>query len=386
MDVSAFTDPSTGRLIPTINSHQAFVPAPLPPNLDMAALAIPLAEAMRAIGELQGACRRLANPYFLVGSLQRREALTSSAMEGTFTTDNELLLAEVGIKSQGDDAAREVNNYLRALRQALAAMKTLPISHRVLCAAHKTLLSGLGPRRGANKRPGEYKNEQNAIGGRSMADARFIPPPPEESRRCMDDLERYINREHRDESPAILDLALVHYQLETIHPFADGNGRVGRMLISLMAVERGLFEMPVLYMSPAFEANKDAYIDLMFGVSTRGEWSDWVMFFFKMICESAGETITTIDRLIALQQEYRDRAAGAMRSANAVNLVDYLFERAVVTVPDVQKHLGVTYRSARNVIDKLVQVEILREVPGYYPKLFIAFGILRVAQPTPSKD
>lgn len=247
-------------------------------------------------------------------------------------------------------------------------------------------MSGLDPRRGANKRPGEYKTDQNAIGGRTLDDARFIPPPPGESRRCMDELERYINREDRGETPAILDLALVHYQLETIHPFADGNGRVGRMLISVMAVERGLFEMPILYMSPAFEANKDAYIDLMFDVSAPGKWNDWVVFFFKMICESAGETIATIDRLIALQQKYRDDAAAATRSANAVNLVDYLFERAVVSVPEVQKHLGVTYRTARNVIDKLVDVEILREVPGYYPKLFIAFGILRVAQPARPED
>jgi Fic family protein len=386
MDASAFVDPSTGHLVRTINGHQAFVPAPLPPDLDMGALAIPLADAMKAVGELQGACRRLANPYFLVRPLQRREALTSSAMEGTFTTDDDLLLAEIGFEDRRDDAAREVNNYLRALSEALAAMNRIPLSHRVLRTAHKTLLAGVTPRRGANKRPGEYKIDQNAIGGRTLDDARFIPPPPEEARRCMDELEAYINRGGREGTPALLDMALVHYQLETIHPFADGNGRVGRMLISLMAVERNLLEMPVLYMSPALEANKDEYIDLMFNVSARGDWNAWLMFFFRMVCVSAAETISTIDRLIALQVDYRDRAARAMRSANAVNLVDFLFERAAVTVPDVQRQLNVTYHGARNIVSKLVEVEILREVPGLYPKVFVASGILRVAEPPGPKS
>ena len=261
-----FTAPETGTLVPTPFGVKALIPAKLPPKLDMSLLAMPLADAMQAIGELKGASRRLTNPYVLVRPLQRQEALTSSAMEGTFTTDDNLLLAEAGLESKTDTASIEVRNYLSALKQSVSMIQKdgVPISHRVLKHAHKTLLSGVGSFRGANRKPGEYKSDQNAIGGTRIETARFVPPPPADALKCMDQLELYINRNDRTNSAgeALIDIALAHYQLETIHPFADGNGRVGRMLISLMAVERELFDMPLLYVSPAMEKQKDKYIDL----------------------------------------------------------------------------------------------------------------------------
>lgn len=195
----------------------------------------------------------------------------------------------------------------------------------------------------------------------------------------MDGLEAYINRP--DRSNPLLDLALVHYQFETIHPFMDGNGRVGRMLISLMAIERGLLDMPVLYISPVMERRKDEYIDLMFTVSAKNAWSDWLRFFFSCTAETCRETVLTIDRVIALQDEYRAAAAAAMRSASAVTLVDHLFEQPAISVSDAQQVLGVTYAAARKTIDRLIELKILAEYPGTYPAVFLARGILDAAIP-----
>lgn len=381
MDPADFVDPSVGTLIRTLENASAFVPAALPPRIDLGAIALAMASAMQAIGELKGACRRLQNPYILVRPLQRREALTSSAMEGTFTTDDELLLAEAGVKTNPDDSTREVYNYLEALSSSLEMLEKLPISHRVLKSAHEILLSGLSGARGANKRPGEYKKEQNWIGGITIDRARFVPPPAAETMKCMDELEAYINREDRKFPTPLIDLALIHYQIETIHPFADGNGRVGRMLISLMAVHSGLLDIPILYMSPTLEKHKDRYIDLMYNVSSKGHWADWINFFFEKLSESCHEAIEIIDRLINLQSAYRTKVASLRRSAGAITLVDHLFERPTLTVADAQKKLSVTYPAAKNTIEKLVEAEILMPFDGIYPKLYVAPAIVRITRP-----
>ncbi|MBI0475380.1 Fic family protein [Sphingomonas sp. MA1305] len=376
-----FSAEAPGRLVPTIAQQLAFVPDALPPKIDLNAIAIPMAEAMQAIGELKGACRRLSNPYILISPLQRREALTSSAMEGTFTTADDLALAEVGIERDHDDSTREVRNYLRALNHSLGMLDELPICHRVITSAHEILLSGLSSARGAQKRPGEYKVDQNWIGGRLIENARFVPPPPQETQTCMNEVEAYINRELDNFPTPLMDLALVHYQLETIHPFADGNGRVGRMLISIMAVKSGLLDLPVLYVSPALEHDKDEYIDLLFAVSARGEWTAWLNFFFKKVVAACQDTVATIDRLIDLQDKYRQLASAAVRSASAISLVDSLFERPAVTVTGAAERLGVTYAAAKKTIDKLEELEILTEVKGIYPKTFIATGVMNAARP-----
>jgi Fic family protein len=195
----------------------------------------------------------------------------------------------------------------------------------------------------------------------------------------MDELEAYINREDRESTPDLIDIGLVHYQLETIHPFSDGNGRVGRMLISLMAVERGVFEEPLLYVSPELEERKDQYIDLMLRVSTHGEWTEWLTFFLDVVEKSASSSIMVVDRLIELQEIYRKRVTLKSRSANAVALVDRLFENPIVTVRNVQDAFGVTYRAARMTIDKLIDQEILVEVSRFHPTAFIAPEIMTIA-------
>jgi Fic family protein len=340
-----------------------------------------MSSAMQALGELRGACRRLRNPYILVQPLQRQEALTSSAMEGTYTTTDSLLLAEAGVGKGQDESTREVINYMTALREALEMLETLPISHRVIRHAHQVLLSDLSAERGARKRPGEYRREQNWIGGRTIDQARYVPPPPDQMLDCMDALEGYINRSRSTFPTALMDLALVHYQMEAIHPFLDGNGRVGRMLISLMAVHSRLLDVPVLYLSPVLERQKDQYIDLMFNVSARGEWAQWLQFFFAKVEESCHETTDTIDRLLALQLELRSRAREGSRGTGPERLVDYLFEHPTVTVTGAAAQLGVTYAAAKATVDKLVEKRILLEFPGTYPKVFYAVPIITASLP-----
>lgn len=385
MKAENFTAPESGKLVPTMEGQKAFVPAVLPPKIDLNGIAICMGEAMQAIGELKGACRRLSSPYILIRPMQRQEALTSSAMEGTFTTADNLVLAEAGLEHDTDDSTREVVNYLRALNESLDMLKELPISHRVIKRAHEILLSGLSSARGAQKKPGEYKSDQNWIGGRTIQVARFVPAPPAETQICMDELERYINREDTSFPTPLMDLALVHYQIETIHPFSDGNGRVGRMLISLMAVQSGLLEMPVLYISPTMERDKDSYIDLMFNVSAKGDWTPWLEFFFLKVCEACRETVATIDRLIDLQSEYRQIAGEAVRSSNILAIVDMLFEVPAISVGEVCAKLGLTYAGARKAIARLIELNILIEVPNSYPKTFLAPAIIHAARPAVSE-
>lgn len=383
MNPEQFGANCTGTLVPTPHNVQAFVPDDLPPKIDMTHLIVPLTNATQALGELNGASRRLSNPYILVRPLQRREALTSSAMEGTFTTDDELLIAEAGFDESSDQASIEVRNYLRALTESLRMLQVedLPICHKLIKSAHDILLSGVGSHRGANRNRGEYKREQNAIGGikRGIENARFIPPPPAAAQECMNQLEKYINRSNRGATPPLIDMALVHYQFETIHPFSDGNGRVGRMLISLMAIDRGLFDDPLLYVSPELEDRKDEYIDLMLKVSREGAWEEWISFFLNVVELSARGSIKVIDKLISLHDDYRDRVTQATRTSNAVSLVDMLFESPIVTVRDVQDRFSVTYRAARGTIDKLIDLKILVEVDRLHPTVFIAPQILNVA-------
>lgn len=382
MKIEDFVAREAGRLVPTILDQQAFVPSPLPPELDNAAITIELAEATAAVGELNGACRRLQNSNILVRPLQRQEALTSSAMEGTYTTADRLVLAEAGVGKEIDDSTKEVGNYIRAINHASHLLATLPISHRVIKAAHIKLLEGLSTERGSKKRPGEYKTDQNFIGSRSrrIEDARFVPPPPEDTIECMDKLESYLNRETTSKAEKLIDLALVHYQIETIHPFGDGNGRLGRMLVTLMAVTSDLLEKPVLYISPAIESDKDQYIDLMYNVSSKGQWTEWLNFFFGKVTQSCYETIRTIDRLIDLQEKLRDKASQSIRTANAISLIDHLFEFPATTIRQAATNLDVTYNAAQSLIQKLEKLDILFEVTGEYPKTYIAWEIIHDAR------
>lgn len=378
MDFAAFAGSTSGCLVPTTHGQQAFLPNRLPPALDTQRLWVKLAETTLALGRLEGLGHKLSNPLMVIRPLQRREALTSSAMEGTHASPDDLVLAEAGAEI-GDESAREVHNYLKAMDETVQAMRTLPISRRMICNAHRTLLSGLSKFRGGSKLPGEFKKHQNFIGGHSIESARFIPTPPALTEQAMAELETYINTEN-PMVPPVIDAALIHYQFETIHPFADGNGRVGRILVPICLMQRNVISAPLLYISPYIEAHKDSYIDLMYEVSRCGDWERWVSFFLDAIRESSNETIETITHLIDLKEDFRARARQAGRSADLQTITDSLFERPSISVPEAAAMCGVTYAAAARSVGKLVDAGILSEWSiEAIPKRFLAREVIRIS-------
>ncbi|MEP9370910.1 Fic family protein [Mesorhizobium sp. KR1-2] len=361
----------------------AFAPNPLPPEIDYSTLALPLAEAMQAIGELNGAGRGLANPALVIRPLQRQEALLSSSMEGTYTTANALAIAEAGAETDVDDSTIEVRNYLRAFELADRLRQEIPISNRLIKQTHAMLLSGARRERGAHKRPGEYKDQQNFIGGRNrqIENARFIPPPPAETEIAMAALERYINRDQRGNTPAIIDAALFHYQFETIHPFADGNGRVGRILIPIFLMQENVLERPLLYLSPAVEGRKDDYVDLMLAVSRDGDWNGWLRFFLEMVTSSCRSACRTLSDLENLRHDMRSRVTNAGGSARDVMTIDDLFVTPVLSIPRLAERRGVTYPAAKAAVERLIALGILAEVESTSnPKLFICWPVVHLSE------
>ena len=381
MDKQGFAADATGTLVPTIGGRKAFVPDALPPAaLDVGRFLPALTRATQAVGELKGIGRTLPNPLLLVRPLQRREAVSSSSMEGTYTTLTDLFLFEAGASeaaTRGDN--REVLNYVRALEGAIDGLSALPVSTRLIRDAHRVLLTGVARNRGASVEAGELKRDQNWIGGSGRIEsARFIPAPPTETPVALDALFSFINRE--DRAAPLIDAALAHYQFEAIHPFADGNGRVGRMLITLMLIENGTLPQPLLYMSPYLERHKDRYIDLMYAVSRDGAWEAWIDFFLEAVAASAEETIAVVERLQDLQRAYRERFQTARRSALMLRIIDLAFERPVRSISDFAEALGVTYQGAANNIAELIAQGVAEEVGGTYPKLIRFPGVLAALQ------
>jgi len=381
MDPELFHAEQRDQLVNLGNTGWAFVPAPLPPKLKPAELIIPLTRASAAIGELNGAARRLQNPYMLIRPLLRREALTSSAMEGTITTLGDMILEEAGNETHSTDNAREVTNYVRAIETCVRQLAEIPISHRLIKQAHKILLSGLSRERGANKRPGEYKINQNAVGqqGDTILTARYVPPPPAETQSCMDDLEKYIN--HADDEPAyrLIRLALVHYQFEAIHPFDDGNGRIGRMLITLMAQQSGLLDLPLLHMSPYLEKWKDDYIENLFQVSAQGAWTNWIGFFLDAVYSCAMDAISVVDNIIELQTYLRKKVQRMGKSPRLLMIVDSMFNQWWTTVPQTQKNCSVSFPTAKSDLQALCEAGILQEISDAHPQIYYSPQILALS-------
>jgi Fic family protein len=373
----------SGTLVPTERGQWAFVPNPLPPALEsgvLAELSGPLAFAAAAVGELNGLGSLLPNPYLLIRPLQAQEALTSSSMEGTYTTFDDLLLAEAGAQAPAQTSdTREVANYRLALSEAIASLDEIPLSLRTLRNAHARLLSGVARNRGAVARPGEFKHHQNFIGAYEIEKARFIPPPRADALASLDDLERFIHRENKGGLHPLIDAALIHYQFETIHPFADGNGRVGRMLITLHLFASGTIRHPILYLSPVLEGRKDEYVDRMYAVSQTGDWKGWITFFLDMVTQAARSTCATAMRLRGVEQGYRARLQQAGRSANLLGIVDLLFQRPILSIPQIAEHLNVTYPAAQKNVRHLLDAHVLEEMSGTsYPRYFIAREIINV--------
>lgn len=374
-----FAGSPSGRLVDTIGGSVAFVPNPLPPGLDLNRLTNQLARAAQRLGELSGIGRTLPNPYLLVRPFQRKEAVASSRIEGTQTTLNQLFLFEAGADETATAPdAREVANYVKALDSSIRGLDKLPVCLRLIRNAHATLLKGVQKDRGANIVPGEFRDDQNWIGGRFLKDARFVPPPRQELAPALDAFEKYIQQPANPDLHILIRVALVHYQFEAIHPFPDGNGRVGRLLIPLMLHEAKELSHPLFYISPYLERNYDTYIDLMYEVSRIGAWEAWIEFFLRGVEEECTDTIKRIQNLQNIRSDYRQKLSRARASALPLKLVDRLFEAPVITIPAASKFLGITYRAAKNNVEKLVELGILSQIPrDVRPVYFIANAILR---------
>ena len=379
MDPADFTPDSPGQLIRASEGYWAFVPDSLPPPLefDLATINL-LVDAQGALSELSGLGRGLPNPHLLIGPFMRREAVLSSRIEGTVTRVDQLMRFEVepSIETQTPDL-REVLNYVRALEYSLDRLPTLPMSLRLIREIHGQLLRGV---RGRQRRPGEFRDVQNAVGTRadqSYAEARYVPPPVPHMRSALSDFENVLVRS--SDLPLLIELALIHYQFEAIHPFMDGNGRIGRLLMSIVLCDQGALPSPLLYLSAFFERHREAYVDHLLAVSQRGSWLDWIGFFLQGVAEqarSAGELST---RLLDLREDYRTRVQAARRSALPLRLIDDLFASPYLTVPIAAGRLNVTQRSAGLNISKLVDLGIVVEITGRQRyRVFEAFEVVQM--------
>ena len=340
MNPEDFKNSTAGQCMRTIRepAYWAYVPHPLPPKIEVDwELANLLSTAGTKLGELSGAGQLLPNPHLLIRPFIRREAVMSSRIENTQSGLDDLFLfeADEGEPPSGSDV-NEIINYVRAMEYGVKRLAKLPISSRLICEIHGILMDGV---RGDSATPGEMRRSQNWIGspGCTLMDAAYVPPPLPEMKECLSDLEKYINSDARE--PALIQCALVHYQFEAIHPFVDGNGRIGRLLITFMLLERKLLSQPLLYLSDFFEQHRDEYYRLLLTVSQKGDWKAWLTFFLNGVRQQSEDALATIQKLLDLQKQYREVATG-QRVPKIVNrLIDHLFTGPIVSISQLSNFL-----------------------------------------------
>jgi Fic family protein len=356
-----------GRYVAQPSGYRAFVPAPLPPDPPIrftGELPSLLSNADRALGLLDGSVLTLPNPDLFVLMYVRKEAVLSSQIEGTESSLQDLLTAEAQIDDPHTprDVA-EVINYVRAMNAGLARLTTLPVSVRLIREIHAELMKGV---RGNRLHPGELRTSQNWIGagGAGLANATFVPPPHHLVPEALGDLERFLHA--ADDLPPLVRIALAHVQFETIHPFLDGNGRVGRLLITFLLTEAGVLRKPVLYLSHYFRANRSAYYDQLQQVRTTGDWEGWLAFFLRGVVEVAREAADTARRILQLREQHRSAITDRLGRAagNGHRVLESLYTRPIIAVHDVRQLTGTTYVAANTLVSRLVELGILNEITG----------------------
>lgn len=380
MDKSTFTSSACGKFWEVSiggDRDWAFIPDDLPESLELSQnLWTLLVTAREELARLDGVGRYIPNYNLLLRPLQRREALRSSSLEGTYATPQQLLLFEIEPREPQSiydpaSAWQEVWNYNRALELGLNLLETRPLSLNLIRSIHQILLRGV---RGASRDPGNFRRSQVHIG----SDRRLIPPPPNEIMPLLDGLEKFIHKEK--EIDPLIACFLIHYQFEVIHPFLDGNGRVGRLLLSLTIYQQCKLSKPWLYLSAFFDRYKEEYIQLLFQVSSRGNWEDWIAFCLRGTIAQAQDSLRRFDRLVELRKSYRellDRTGGNIRLNQ---LLDRLFESPMISIPQWSDIYEISYPTARNDIQRLMNAGILGEYLGSErPKIYLASEILNIA-------
>ncbi len=338
---------------------------PVPVNHDWAwedpQINLLLESANRALGELNAFSLIVPDIDLFIAMHVVKEAQTSSRIEGTRTSIDEAVLPEEQINPEKRDDWREVNNYVEAVNYAIAKLHSLPLSNRLLRQTHTILMRGV---RGQHKQPGEFRISQNWIGGSSLADAAFIPPHHDNVPELMGDLEKFWHNEAIT-LPHLIRVAISHYQFETIHPFLDGNGRIGRLLIPLYLVSNGLLAKPSLYLSDFFERNRGSYYDALTRVCTSGDLIHWVCFFLQGVAETSIKGRETFRKILALRTDAEQRILSlGKRTPNAHTALNLLYSRPIIAATHLEQALGVSTPTAQALIKDLVRLNILSEITG----------------------
>ncbi len=350
------------------HGYRAFIPKPLPPNPPVkvsGSLQTLLSQADYALGRLDGAILTLPNPDLFVFMYVRKEAVLSSQIEGTQSSLQNLLAAEARLfdpDTPGD--VNEVINYVRAMNYGLERLAMLPVSVRLIKEIHAELMRGV---RGGQLTPGELRTSQNWIGpaGCTLSEATFVPPPPHEVPQALADLERFLHTQ--DDMPALIRVGLAHAQFETIHPFLDGNGRIGRLLITFLLTEKGLLAKPVLYLSHYFKRHRVEYYERLQAVRDVGDWEGWLEYFLRGVIVVSEEATRTAAAILRMREEYRAKITERFgrAAANGHRIMERLFERPIITVATVRDWLGITQAGANNLVRRLVEIGLLKEITGY---------------------
>lgn len=351
-----------GRTI-TQSGYESFIPSPVnhgwtwrDPRIHTL-----LEEATRALGELNAFSLIVPDVDLFIRLHIVKEANASSRIEGTRTEMDEAIRPAEEVTPEKRDDWQEVQNYIQALREAVEALETLPLSSRLLRQTHRTLMEGV---RGQHRRPGEYRDSQNWIGGASLEDAIFIPPPAHEVNHLMGDLEQFWHNEEVN-VPHLIRIAISHYQFETIHPFLDGNGRIGRLLITLYLISRGLLKKPSLYLSSYIERHKAAYYESLTNVRTTDDLGQWIRFFLVAVRETAATGRDTFEAIVELRGRVERQVASlGQKAGNARRLLTLLYEQPSIRIKDAAKHLEVTHQTATALTRDLEELGILEEVTG----------------------
>ncbi len=365
---AARTPGLAGRFVAQPSGYRAFLPAPLPPDPPISLTGeLPglLSTADRTLGRLDGSVLTLPRPDLFVFMYVRKEAVLSSQIEGTQSSLQDLLAAEARLFDLEPPAdVDEVINYVGAMNFGLRRLRDLPVSVRLIREIHSELMRGV---RGSHLGPGELRTSQNWIGpgGSTLATATFVPPPPHLVPEALGELERFLHAD--DGLPPVVKIAMAHAQFETIHPFLDGNGRVGRLLITFLLTERAVLHKPVLYLSHYFKQHRQAYYDHLQAVRIGGDWESWLAFFLRGVIEVAGEAAETARRILQMREDHRAAITASLgrAAANGHKVLESLFDRPILAVKDVQHLTGTTFAAANGLVSRLVDAGVLSEITGY---------------------
>lgn len=355
-----------GAFVRQAGGYTAFIPKPLPPDppvlMDNHLLEL-LSKADRTLGRLDGATEILPNPNLFVAMYVRQEAVLSSQIEGTQASLVDVLEFELdGVRRDMPPDVEEVVNYVKAMNYGLQRLEGLPLSLRLIREIHEVLLKDT---RGSNRNPGEFRRTQNWIGppGATIMDAAFVPPPIPEMMEALGDLEKFIRSE--EPMPALVKCALAHVQFETIHPFLDGNGRLGRLLITFMLCEKKILKRPLLYLSMFFKQNRQEYYDRLTAVRAKGDFEGWVKFFLRGVAEVSSQATETARAILALRERHRELLnTSGLATPNSLTFLEHLYECPMVTVRRVSDLLKITYPAANNLVGQFDRLGLLRELTG----------------------